>query len=301
MAKIAFISDLHLETQEAPNLDAPRADAAVFVGDILAPRHDDKQDSAVRRIERICQGWDMPVFLIPGNHEFEGRLIDRELDRLRLHSQDSFVQVMYNDSAVVGAGDNAVLLLGTTLWTNFELYGKDSQEDSYNHCARRFGDFNYRREDGSFLELDEVVSEFSAAMSWLSIESQQSDLPIVVASHFAPHRNSVAKKWEGDESSAWFVNDLHNEVVEKVAAWIHGHTHSPVRYRVGRRPGFGHVLGNPYGFHETIVLDDLNEIARQMILDRYPEIEITGKITLSEVPSFKGMEIVEVSSEGVVS
>lgn len=300
MAKIAFISDLHLETQAAPDLAVPRADAAVFVGDILAPRSDDEQDSAVRRLENVCRGWDMPVFLIPGNHEFEGRLIDKELNRLREHAQDSFVQVMYNDSAVVGEGEACVLLLGTTLWTDFGLYGHDKRQEAFSYCARRFGDFQHRREDGSFLELDEVMDEFRAAMAWLSVEVQQSSLPVVVATHFAPHRSSVAKRWEGDESSAWFVNDLPDETIQKYAAWIHGHTHSAVKCKVGDIPGFGHVLGNPYGFHETIVLDELNGIARQMILDRHPEIEITGKITLSEVPSFKGMEIVEVSREGVV-
>lgn len=299
MAKVAFISDLHLEAQKAPDLAAPQADAAVFVGDVLAP-NEDREDSAVRRIEKICRGWDMPVFLVPGNHEFEGRLIDRELDRLRQHARDSFVQVMYNDSAVVGSGKNSALLLGSTLWTDFGLYGPDKQQESFNHCARRFGDFNYRREDGSFLEFDEVLDEFRAAMSWICIEADQSDLPVIVASHFAPHRGSLAKKWEGDESSAWFINNLGDEIVQKVAVWIHGHTHSAIRYKVGSRKGFGHVIGNPYGFHETIVLDELNEVARQMMLDRYPEIEITGQITLSEVPSFRGMEVVEVSGTGMV-
>lgn len=299
MAKIAFISDLHLEAQERPILARPEAEVAVFVGDILGARKEnyDNDDSAVRRLDRWAQDWGMPVFLVPGNHEFEGRLIGRELDRLHRHAQGSGVRVLYNDSAIVGQ-EEPVLLLGSTLWTDFSLYGAQDSESCFNRCARRFGDFNIRREDGSFLELDEILVEFVAATTWLGTEMDQAQHPCVVATHFAPHKGSVADQWKNDVDTSWFVNDLPETLIEKAAAWIHGHTHSRFDYQVGRRNGFGRVFCNPYGFHQKIVLNELNEISRKMILERHPEIEVVGEITLAEVQGDKQLRVIDVSAKG---
>lgn len=300
MAKIAFISDLHLETQECPVFDIGDAEAVVFVGDILGSReeHLQKDDSSVRRLAPLAQEWGIPVFLIPGNHEFEGRIIEEELQRLEQHARGTGVKVLYNESAIVGS--DPVVLLGTTLWTDFSLYGQDKAEAMFNHCARRIGDLNHLRPDGSLLEYDEIIAEFLSAKAWLEVEMSYAQHPVVVASHFAPHQGSVDPKWQGDKATAWFVNRLPENLIEKAAVWLHGHTHSRFDYKVGQRSGHGHVMCNPYGFHQKFVLDELSESAKRMILDAHPEIAITGELVVGELPGRKNLRHIQIGTSGLV-
>jgi Icc-related predicted phosphoesterase len=301
MAKLAFVSDLHWEAQRSEPLDKQAmdgVDALLVLGDVLGHHAQGvakKDDSAVKR---LSQWWDGPTFLVPGNHEFEGTLVDRELRRLRKHAQGTNVDILYQDEVVIGQGADAVRILGTTLWTDFCLHGQQRQQESFNKARSRFGDFNSRREDGSFLDLQDVVKEHQAARAWLELMLSQGQLPTVVATHFAPHPGSIAPRWRKDEpTGAWFVNRLPDELVGKPLAWIHGHTHDYLDYQVGA----GRVMCNPSGFVDLVELDELNDVSRKLMLDRHPELAILGHITLREVPQFKGPRILDIQGGKIMS
>ena len=63
--KIQLLSDLHLETEAFEPEPAPGAELLVLAGDI------DATWAGYRRFA----GWPVPVLVVAGNHEFDGREI----------------------------------------------------------------------------------------------------------------------------------------------------------------------------------------------------------------------------------
>lgn len=154
MAKLAFLSDLHWEAQAETPVPKGRlegCDALLVLGDVLGRYATLWLGEDASSVTRLARWWEGPTFLVPGNHEFDGVAIQPELDRLRRHARGTNVQVLYNDSAVVGAGQDRVRILGTTLWTDFCLHGKQRQVYDYERCAKKIKDLQ-ERADGSRLK-----------------------------------------------------------------------------------------------------------------------------------------------------
>ena len=60
-----------------------------------------------------------PVIYVPGNHEYYGNVIPKLTVELKRVCQNTNVVVLDNDTAEIGG----VVFLGTTLWTDFNLFG----------------------------------------------------------------------------------------------------------------------------------------------------------------------------------
>lgn len=72
------------------------------------------------------------------------------------------------------------------------------------------------------------------------------DKPVVVITHMGPTYMSVNEKFKGEWSSAAYVSDLSNLILDNpnIKAWTHGHVHDPVSYDVGEC----RVHCNPRGY-----------------------------------------------------
>ena len=92
-------------------LDRPRndADVVVLAGDIARPR-----EAALWAL-----GFDKPVLYVLGNHEFYGSSIDGAAAELKRLCAGTHIHVLDNDEIVI----DGVRFLGTTLWTDFMLFG----------------------------------------------------------------------------------------------------------------------------------------------------------------------------------
>ena len=106
--KLNILSDLHLSVG---GMDRPRndADVVVLAGDIARPR-----EAAAWAL-----GFDKPVLYVLGNHEFYGGSIDGTADELKRLCAGSHVHVLDDDEIVI----DGVRFLGSTLWTDFRLFG----------------------------------------------------------------------------------------------------------------------------------------------------------------------------------
>ena len=106
--KLHVLSDLHLtfDAFERPQTDA---DVVVLAGDIARPRE------AVAWAMEFAQ----PVLYVAGNHEFYGGSIEGTLAELKRLCEGTHVHLL-DDSELVLEG---VRFLGTTLWTDFGLFG----------------------------------------------------------------------------------------------------------------------------------------------------------------------------------
>lgn len=109
--KLHILSDLHLGfgAMERPLNDA---DVVILAGDISRPR---EAVAWAIRFER-------PVLYVLGNHEFYGSSIEAARREARALCRGSPVHLLDDDEIVI----DGVRFLGTTLWTDFRLFGDDA-------------------------------------------------------------------------------------------------------------------------------------------------------------------------------
>jgi len=242
--KLNILSDLHMG-QAALEPPANDADVVILAGDIARPAE------AVAWASKLAK----PVLYVPGNHEFYGHSIGGTLALLRKLCQGTQVHLLDDEDLVLGG----VRFLGSTLWTDFLVFGTGEARDA----AEREAISAVR--DFSRIFVDDAMQQpftpsHSAALfrqhaSWLEGRlAQPHHGPTVVITHHAPSTNSIHPRFEGSKLNACFVSDLHHLLDgERAQFWIHGHTHDSFDYEMnGTR-----VVCNPRGYAR----DGVNENA----------------------------------------
>ena len=239
--KLNVLSDLHLTV--AP-LAHPRTDAdlVILAGDVARPA------DAIA----WASGLGKPVLYVPGNHEFYGSSIDDTRAALARASEGSSVRVL-DDASVVVAG---VRFVGSTLWSDFLLDGEAKREASMRESAQFVRDFSRIRHGSAAFTPQDAADRFAAHRRFLA-ETLATPFagPTVVVTHHAPSPQSVHPRFRGSPVNGCFVSDVEALMgAERVALWIHGHTHDSFDYSVnGTR-----VLCNPRGY----ALRGVNENSR---------------------------------------
>ncbi|RFU46570.1 metallophosphoesterase [Paraburkholderia sp. DHOC27] len=251
--KIRVLSDLHLECDEPEVIPHAQADLIVLAGDI-------HNHAAGPRWAAETFDGSVPVVYVPGNHEY----YDGEFGALETAMHDAAASVdnvhLLNNAALVDpAGEWRVL--GTTLWTDFALYGAQPEAiaDSIAAAERVMLDFRgliqiaWPHERTAAPEAaaprnftpGDSLALHAQARAWLAGElAKPFGGKTIVVTHHAPHRSSLAERYANDLVSAGFVNHLPELVRAPVALWIHGHTHTAFDYTVdGTR-----VVCNPRGY-----------------------------------------------------
>ena len=221
--KLNILSDLHLSVCA---LDVPRndADVVILAGDIARPL----------QAVSWASGFGKPVLYVPGNHEFYGRYIAGTVAELKRLCAGTQISVLDNDELILGD----VRFLGTTLWTDFMLFGRgDKREAAIRHVTGTIHDFSRSMVDAATQEpFSPAASEvlFARNTAWLRsrLAEKHAGLTVVI-SHHAPSPRSIAPKFAGSLANAAFVSDAENLMDGTGASlWIHGHTHSSFDYHV---------------------------------------------------------------------
>ena len=241
--KLHILSDLHLGSGgfEPPPTDA---DVVVLAGDIARP------DAAVPWARRLGK----PVLYVAGNHEFYGGSIDGTMTTLRRSCGGSAVHVLDDSEMVLGG----VRFLGSTLWTDFELFGEPSrQAEAMAEAQRLIRDFSRIRlaeaSDAVFTPQDSA-DRFRRHASWLR---QRLDVPFdgptVVITHHSPSRGSIHPRFADSLLNACFVSAAEHLLDgARVQLWIHGHTHDSFDYPVnGTR-----IVCNPRGYSKNGTIEN---------------------------------------------
>ncbi len=233
--KLNVLSDLHLSLGALPLPDND-ADLVVLAGDLARPRE------ALAWATRLGK----PALYVPGNHEFYGGSLDGTLEELRQLSAGTNVRLLDNEEVIVGG----VRLLGSTLWTDFLLFGTGDERDAAIRDALRFNrDYTrIRVAHGSetLFVPQTAAALFERSAAWLAARlSEPFDGPTVVITHHAPSRRSIHRRFAGSTVNACFVSDAEHMLDGKrVRLWIHGHTHDSFDYVAnGTR-----VVCNPRGY-----------------------------------------------------
>jgi hypothetical protein len=155
--KLNILSDLHLGQGllEPPRNDA---DVVVLAGDIARPA----------QAVAWALGIGKPVLYVPGNHEFYGSSVAGTKASLKQLCAGSLVHILDDDEAVIGG----VRFLGSTLWTDFLLFGEhEGRTAAFGQALRFMRDYSrIHLDDGLeqlFTPLDSAAL-FQRHAGWLA-------------------------------------------------------------------------------------------------------------------------------------
>ncbi len=258
--KIAVMSDLHLEFDaryaDSPDRSAlgkdaldfylkppePRADLLVLAGDV---------HNGPLAVDWVLRHFAIPAILIGGNHEAYGHELFRVIAFNRQKASATDGRVVFLERATweceLAAGERA-RFIGTTLWTDFQLYGAPAT--SMTIAQERLEDFKVIRiERGHKLRTlrpSDTIRLHDASLAFLHEElSRPFDGATVVVTHHAPSPRSIAPKFRDDPLNPAFASDLDTLIYSyEPSVWIHGHMHNSFDYMIGRT----RVVCNPRGY-----------------------------------------------------
>lgn len=244
--KLHILSDLHLEFRPYSPKKV-EADVVVVAGDV---------DLGVKGVEWLLENFpDLPVVYVMGNHEYYGHslsVLHKALDR----AEGTNVHLLERESVWI----KGVEFLGTTMWTDFNLYGKPHPSMVY--ASRNMSDFSMIRK--SSFDQAPFSPEKSVELNKIAVQWLRENLLLpsghkrVVVTHHAPSSQSVARRFQGDPLSPAFASNF-DALVRRSDLWIHGHVHDPFDYtsclaRVVCNPlGYPHELDN--GFKHDLVIE----------------------------------------------
>ncbi|KVH11664.1 metallophosphoesterase [Burkholderia sp. BCCIQ04A] len=256
--KVRVLSDLHLESNLPDAIAHADADLVVLAGDIH--NHAEGLRWAAETFDPA-----VPVIYVPGNHEY----YDGEFGALETAMRDAahaLDNVHYLNNGVYVDPAQRFRVLGTTLWADFSLFGRDEASvaraidaalsvmldfkgliqvtwphDAALHAAASAPD----APDRDFSPAD-AIALHRQGRAWLEAQLAAPFAgKTIVVTHHAPHRRSLAQRYADDLASAGFVTDMADLVRPPVDLWLHGHTHTSFDYVTdsGTR-----VVCNPRGY-----------------------------------------------------
>ncbi len=229
--KVHILNDLHIEFEDItpPVTDA---DVVVLAGDIGVG------SIALPWIERCFPT--RPVIYVAGNHEF----YHHDLNIVGALQRDAPDHVHVLDNTAIEI--NGVRFLGSTLWTDFLLFGVADQVFSMQQAHSGMADFSLIRCDGKPFTPEDAIRLHEQSRDWLAqMLAQPFDGKTVVVTHHAPSPRSVHPRYAQHPLTPAFASDLEELMdASRVALWIHGHMHDAFDYQVhGTR-----IMCNPRGY-----------------------------------------------------
>lgn len=245
--RLHVLSDLHLERGEPPPR-ATDADVVVLAGDV---------GSGVAGLRAAAAAWpEQPVVYVSGNHEPYGHGLPRLISQLRTAAAafDGRVRVLERDEVVIGG----VRFLGCTLWSDFGVGGASERERSMAMCVQIVSDYAQIEwtPAGRALDPHDTLRLHGLSRRWLEHRLNEPYRgPTVVVTHHAPLPPRVPPADPVHRALAGaFVSDLRDLMgAERVALWIHGHTHRRVDVTVGGTRVVSNARGYP---HEPVAAFD---------------------------------------------
>lgn len=197
-------------------------------------------------------GFRQDVVYVPGNHEFYGYDMDawqrqmtyKEASHPNIHVLQN--KVWFHEVE----GIRRVRFIGTTLWTDFDLYTNGDEKErmwSMIDCIQGVPDFSCIYTQNRTIRPADMRQWHLQSRAWLeSMLAIPFDGPTVVVTHHAPDKGSLAPVYAKNVLSPAYVSDLTGITMSPHAPdlWIHGHTHSKFHYHRGRTT----FLCNPRGF-----------------------------------------------------
>ncbi|MGO4710265.1 metallophosphoesterase [Chryseobacterium sp. 2TAF14] len=246
--KIQIISDLHQEFGFS-DLSFDHADVVVLAGDI---------NLGTKGIEWIKNKIPYkPVIYVLGNHEYYKGSYPKTLNKILESAENSNVSVLENSFVDI----EDVRFHGTTLWTDFSLFGSPMAYGSL--CQTQMNDYKMIRRDPFYSKMRSIdifkIHQFSK--HWLKESLKNSNgMKNIVVTHHAPSLESVPEHFKKDPVTSAYASNLEEFILEhQPLYWIHGHIHTPTRYKIGKTE----IICNPHGY----ITEKYNGYNKELIIE----------------------------------
>lgn len=264
MFRIGYMSDLHLEFERRgpdrpsrawfalqktrktlireghPNVgpllnELGDIDLMILAGDVNIADAASKALSVVGYAGKIASYLGVPVLSIAGNHDFYRGDMNETLASFKQEEKEQrSVRFLEQEVFCLTLGDDRLYVLGTTLWTDFNLFG--DAKSAMVLAGQSLSDFRQIKDKGRSFTPEASLERHVIARSWLkeTVHSIRKDDPqaiILIVTHHAPCFASIPEERRNDALSAAYASRMEQDIVEMHPyAWIHGHLHG-----VGRR------------------------------------------------------------------
>ena len=236
--RIQLLSDLHLETEAFEPEPNPAAELLVLGGDI-----DSRWDALAR-----FAGWPVPVLMVAGNHEFDGRELGEAWPALRTRCESLGITLLERESRVLADAAGArIRFVATVRWCDFDLFGDAGRATAMRAAAYYMRIMRSTRHGVAF-DAEGVREEALACREWLGHElAQTGDWDrTVVLTHFAPSLASADPRYGAQPGTASFCN-ADDALLPLASTWIHGHLHCRHDYLAEHAAGRTRVLCHARG------------------------------------------------------
>ena len=167
---------------------------------------------------------------------------------------------------------NGIAIIGTCLYTDFNLYGESHREECMAYAEKYMNDFrlpvvmdnHYYTQDkyGRWWPNSKKISEscvrpfttsdhafyFQYSFEYIKKTVEENKhKPIVIMTHHAPSPYSIDTKYAGSMLNAAFASNLNQYILEhpEIRLWCHGHVHNPCDYILGET----RVVCCPFGYN----------------------------------------------------
>lgn len=246
--RIQIISDLHQEFGIS-DLSFDNADLVILAGDT---------NLGIKGIEWAKKYIpNKPVIYILGNHEYYKGSYPNTLLKIIAASTGTNIRVLENERIEF----NGIRFHGATLWTDFSLFGNPVEYGII--CQTKMNDYKQIRLDPSYAKLRTIdtykLHQFSKL--WLQESLEESvGYTNVVITHHAPSLKSVPDGYMNDPLSSAYASNMEALIATyKPLYWIHGHIHTPVRYKIEATE----VICNPHGY----INEKYNGYVKELIIE----------------------------------
>lgn len=256
--RILIYSDLHLEFKNAIERfrvsEDIEFDTVILAGDIHKHTH------GIAWAAKTFAG--KRIFYVMGNHEAYGAHLYGLIAEMRKAAKEAGVIFLEDDEWI--DHQHGIRFLGTTLWTDFQLFGMGPEMAfAMKEAARSMPDFSTIRIGAAHSALKEdnpdiwhsgvlhpwdTVKIFIRSRDWLAGKLEEPfDGRTVVVTHHLPSFASVTERFQKNVISAAFASRV-DDLVEKADLWVHGHTHDSMDYELGKC----RVVCNPRGYPDNL-------------------------------------------------
>jgi Icc-related predicted phosphoesterase len=231
--KIAYISDLHIDMHRDQgcsffdSLEMPECDMLVVAGDLLVVA-EPYLWSTVASICRLAP----KVLWVTGNHEYyEASLSDTDSRLQEVADKNPNLTIA---SKVKTIDIDGVSFLAGTMWFPYR-----HDHDLYKRYMNDFGWIQNLEP-----EVYDRNREFDIALHGIKDER------CVVVTHHLPSAQGINPRFAASCLNRFFVGGEFYHVIKnsQIVAWIHGHSHEPVEYKIGHT----RILANPLGYPNEI-------------------------------------------------
>ena len=231
--RIQIASDLHNEFGIS-ELDFSNVDLLILAGDINLGK------KGLLWIKEQVRN--IPVIYVLGNHEYYKHAYPKLLDQLKEATINTNIHILEKNSITI----DDITFHGTTLWTNFELFGDPKIAGM--EAQPKMTDYKHIRRHPEYIKLrtvDTYVMHYDS-LYWLKESLLSSNTCYnVVITHHAPSILSIPHNQRDKLISAAYASHLDSFILEmKPQLWIHGHIHNFLDYTIGNT----RIICNPRGY-----------------------------------------------------